>query len=71
MELYSKELDIVSSRVQECWQVSAVHRVPLGFVLVVSSVSVINKGLKLHWCRHIISGIPGVTSSDHSYNNRT
>ena len=29
-ELYSKELDIASSRVQECWQVSVAHIVPLG-----------------------------------------
>ena len=30
MELYSDELDIASSRVQEHWQVSAAHIVPLG-----------------------------------------
>ena len=29
-ELYSDELDIASSRVQEHWQVSAAHIVPLG-----------------------------------------
>ena len=42
-EFYSEELDIASSRVQECWQVSAAHIVPLGFVLVCSCRHAVNR----------------------------
>ena len=35
MESFSKGCDIASFRVQECWQVSAAHIVPLRIVLVV------------------------------------
>ena len=73
MELWSKELDIASSRVQEHWQVSAVHIVPLGIdfwsvsmngCCVKRFLNSIDAGALLQVC----PGLPVVTTLD---NNRT
>ena len=66
-ELFSEICDMLLIRVQERWQVSAARLITPEFLFrVISGVEPVNSVDKLYLCWCVISGMIGVTASDHS-----